>query len=97
MSHKPSFLFAQCQFCSEANPSALTRHKNTFICGNCKASRSGRKQKRCPRCGRFAPYEKHHVYGRQISDETEDLCVNCHRIVHVIGRMEQIGERNHDS
>ncbi len=82
--HLPSFLFACCMSCDEINSAALMRRGNKFICGNCEARERGRPTKICVRCHKDNPYENNHVRGRKISDETEVLCINCHRIVHAI-------------
>jgi hypothetical protein len=84
--HSPSYLFACCLQCDEFNPSALMRRGKQFICGNCEATERGRPKKLCERCGKYAPHERHHKHGRQISNETEINCVNCHRIVHATVR-----------
>lgn len=75
-------MLAECKTCGELHPSALMARGDNFVCGNCDARASGRPSKLCPRCGRMAPFEAHHVYGRRNSSETVDLCINCHRIEH---------------
>lgn len=75
-------MLAECKKCGELNPSALMARPDGFVCGNCVASARGRPSRRCPRCGRMAPFDGNHVHGRSNSPETVDLCVNCHRIEH---------------
>ena len=75
-------MLAECKNCGELHPSALMARGGAFVCGNCDASARGRPSKRCPRCGRMAPFERNHVHGRRNSPKTVDLCVNCHRIEH---------------
>ena len=42
-----------------------------------------RKMKVCAFCGRQSAHsiESHHIYGRAISDETIDICANCHAAI----------------
>jgi hypothetical protein len=75
-------MLAECKNCGELHPSALMLRGGVFVCANCVASARGRPSKRCPRCGRMAPFDSNHVHGRSNSPETVDLCVNCHRIEH---------------
>ena len=75
-------MLAECKNCGELNPSALMWRSGVFVCGNCDVSARGRPSKRCPRCGRMAPFDGNHVHGRRNSPETVDLCDNCHRIEH---------------
>jgi hypothetical protein len=62
------------------------RRDDGFVCGVCKAKERGRPEKRCERCAQPAPFERHHKFGKQISDEIEVLCINCHRIADVFAR-----------
>jgi len=38
---------------------------------------------KCPLCG-YSGYslDTHHIHGRKFSDETIEICANCHREVH---------------
>ncbi len=80
-----SWLFAECATCGETGPSALTRRGDGFICGNCEARERGRPERLCARCGKMAPFEGNHIYGRQVEEEKEPWCINCHRIFHALG------------
>jgi hypothetical protein len=86
-------MLAECKFCGELHPSALMARGDGFVCGNCDASARGRPSKLCPRCGRMAPFEGHHVNGRRNSPEKVPLCINCHRIAHAMNsRRTRCGE-----
>jgi hypothetical protein len=84
---RPSYLFSKCMSCNERNPSALMRRGEGFVCGVCEAKERGRPERICERCGENVPFEDHHIFGKRVSDETEILCINCHRIVHAIKEM----------
>jgi RecJ-like exonuclease len=88
MNEKPSFLFAEC-YCGEINSVALVRRKsdNGIVCANCEARERARPEAMCARCKQVAPFERHHIHGRRNSDETENLCLNCHRITHALDRI----------
>jgi hypothetical protein len=79
-----SYLFASCLKCDETSPAALMRRDGDFICGNCEAKERNRPEWICARCGKLAPFEWHHIYGRKNSDELEARCINCHRIGHAL-------------
>jgi hypothetical protein len=81
---RPSYLFSKCMSCDERNPSALLRRGDGFVCGVCEAKERGRPEMICKRCEKSLPFEDHHIFGWRISNETEVLCINCHRIVHAI-------------
>lgn len=41
-------------------------------------------KKKCEACGQVClegSYDKHHIYGKEVSGETITLCATCHRIV----------------
>lgn len=41
------------------------------------------KPRKCSRCGYTGTsLDRHHIYGRKVSDETILLCANCHREIH---------------
>jgi hypothetical protein len=84
MPPRKSYLFAECVNCDETNLAALMPGDNGFICANCEAREHSRPERLCARCGRIAPFERHHIHGRKNSDELEDRCINCHRIGHAL-------------
>jgi hypothetical protein len=81
---RPSYLFSKCMSCDERNPSALMRRGGGFVCGVCEAKERGRPEMTCKRCAKSLPFENNHILGWRVSNETEVLCINCHRIVHAI-------------
>jgi hypothetical protein len=85
-------MLAECEICGELHPSALMARGDGFVCGNCDARAQGRPSRRCVRCGLMAPVQGHHVDGWRNSEETFDLCINCHRIAHAAARRTQRGE-----
>jgi hypothetical protein len=68
--------------CGEVHPSALTLRRGRFICGNCLGRDRGAREARCAKCSKVAPVQKHHVYGRKVSDETVEWCISCHQKYH---------------
>lgn len=81
-------LWPRCD-CGETRPSALQINPRGYkgapvfygvACGNCVAfDRNSHPVRQCSECKKRAPIEKDHVYGRAVSDELQDLCINCHR------------------
>jgi hypothetical protein len=84
MQPRKSYLFSECMKCDETNPAALMPRSDGFICGNCEGKERNRPARICSRCGKAAPFERHHIHGRKNSDELEDRCINCHRIGHAL-------------
>ena len=83
--------------CGEAHPSALTlKPPGRFVCGNCLGRERGRREALCAKCRKIAPVHNHHVYGRGVSDETVEWCVNCHQKYHR-GRSVQEIQQKEDS
>jgi hypothetical protein len=76
-------MLAECK-CGELHPSALMARGDGFICGNCDGLERGMPCRRCVRCNRIAPVERHHPLGRRNSPEIVDVCINCHRIAHAM-------------
>jgi hypothetical protein len=81
-------LWPRCD-CGETRSSALQFNPRDYkgqdvfygvACGNCVAlDRKSHPVGRCVKCENPAPIEKDHVYGRAVSDDLQDLCINCHR------------------
>ena len=66
--------------CGEGHPSALTlKPPGRFVCGNCLGCERGAREARCAKCRKIAPVHRHHVFGRKVSNETIEWCINCHR------------------
>src|ERR1700731_2775641 len=76
-------LYAQCQ-CGETHPSALRSalRGDGSQCANCVARAAGRCETACACCGTIAPFDRHHVRGRKVSDEIVLICKNCHAKIH---------------